>query len=73
MAELGMVGPIEFVGLAEGSGGMLYDESDGTRMCSMIRPVVTYWVQYREVAPMTYEVLSAYYHRMRFDQGEQSS
>ena len=39
--------------------------------CSMIKPVITYWVQYRETAPMTYEVLSAYYHRMRFDRGEQ--
>jgi hypothetical protein len=62
----------EAIWLAESSGDMLYDESDGVRMCSMIKPVVTYWVQYRETAPSTYELFSAYYHRMRFDQGEQS-
>jgi hypothetical protein len=63
----------EAIWLAEGSGDVLYDESDGMRLCSMIKPVITYWVQYRETGPMTYEVSSAYYHRMRFDQGEQSS
>ena len=36
----------------------------------MIKPVITYWVEYRETAPQTYEVLSAYYHRMRFEREE---
>ena len=60
----------EAVWLAETSGDKLYDESDGMSMCSMIKPVITYWVQYRKTAPDTYEVFSAYYHRMRFERGE---
>jgi len=47
-----------------------YDEKDGMSMCSLIKPVITYWVQYRETAPNTYEVCSAYYHRMRLGQKE---
>ncbi len=61
----------EAVWLAESSGDRFYDESDGMCLCSMIKPVITYWVQYREIAPMTYEVFSAYYHRMRFQSEEQ--
>ncbi len=60
----------EAIWLAETSGEKFYDESDGMSLCSMIRPVVTYWVQYRAAAPGTYEVCSAYYHRMRFERGE---
>ena len=60
----------EAIWLAETGGDAFYAEDDGRRVCSMIKPVITYWVEYREVAPGTYEVLSAYYHRMRFRQGE---
>jgi Fe-S oxidoreductase len=60
----------EAIWLAETSGDRFWDGSDGMCMSSMIKPVITYWVQYREIAPMAYEVFSAYYHRMRFDQGE---
>ena len=60
----------EAVWLAETSGDVFVDAATGTRLASMIKPVITYWVEYREVAPRTYEVLSAYYHRMRFQQGE---
>jgi Fe-S oxidoreductase len=59
----------EAIWLAEKSGDKFYDESDGMCMCSMIKPVITYWVQYREPAPNSYEIFSAYYHRMRFNQG----
>ena len=37
-------------------------------IASLVKPVVTYWVQYRETAPGTYAVSCAYYHRMRFRQ-----
>jgi Fe-S oxidoreductase len=60
----------EAIWLAESSGDRFYDESDGMRICSMLKPAVIYWVQYRETAPLTYEVVSAYYHRMRFDGAE---
>jgi glutamate synthase (NADPH/NADH) small chain len=60
----------EAIWLAEASGDKFVDGSDGMSLCSMVRPVITYWVQYRELAPGTYEVCSAYYHRMRFERGE---
>lgn len=60
----------EAVWLAETSGDVFVDETGGTRLASMIKPVITYWVEYREVGTKKYEVLNAYYHRMRFQQGE---
>jgi hypothetical protein len=60
----------EAIWLAEKSGDKFYDESDGMCMCSMVKPVITYWVQYKEAAPKTYEIFSAYYHRMRFNREE---
>jgi hypothetical protein len=60
----------EAIWRAETSSEKFYDESDGVCLCSMIKPVITFWVQYREVGPKAYEVLSAYYHRMRFERGE---
>jgi Fe-S oxidoreductase len=57
----------EAIWLAEASGDKFYDEKDGMFICSMEKPVITYWVQYREIAPKTYEIFSAYYHRMRFN------
>jgi hypothetical protein len=56
----------EAVWRAESSGERFIDESDCMRLCSMEKAVLTYWVQYRETAPDTYEVFRAYYHRMRF-------
>jgi Fe-S oxidoreductase len=52
---------------AENSGDRFYDELDGMRLCSLVKPVITYWVQYRETNPKTYEIYSAYCHRMRFN------
>jgi Fe-S oxidoreductase len=60
----------EAIWLAETSGDIFQHEGSDTRLCSMVKPVITYWVEYREIGPQTYEVYSAYYHRMRFRQGE---
>jgi hypothetical protein len=60
----------EAIWLAETSGDKFCDESAGLRLCSMTKPVITYWVEYREIAPETYEVLDAYYHRMRIEREE---
>ncbi|MCE5252996.1 MAG: FAD-dependent oxidoreductase [Actinomycetia bacterium] len=60
----------EAIWRAETSCDKFYDESDGTSLAGLVRPVITYWVQYREIAPDTYEVQSAYYHRMRFEREE---
>jgi hypothetical protein len=60
----------EAIWLGESSGHLFYDEADGMRICSLVKPVITYWVQYRQVGPQTYDVFGAYYHRMRFKQGE---
>lgn len=57
----------EAIWLAEKSGEKFIDESDGMCLCSMSKPVITYWVQYRETAPQTYEIFSAYSHRMRME------
>jgi Fe-S oxidoreductase len=57
----------EAIWQAESTGDKFYDENDGMRLCSMVKPVITYWVQYKETAPKTYEIFSAYYHRMRFN------
>jgi len=35
----------------------------------LIKPVLTYWVRYRAAGSGAYEVLGAYCHRMRFEQG----
>jgi Fe-S oxidoreductase len=53
---------------AEESGDVFVD-GEGTRMCSMVKPVLTYWARYRRVSRDAYEVLDAYYHRMRFESG----
>ncbi len=57
----------ETIWLAEKSGDKFYEEGEGICMGRMIKPVITYWVQYKETAPKTYEILSAYCHRMRFN------
>ncbi|MDR1329057.1 MAG: NAD(P)-binding protein [Oscillospiraceae bacterium] len=47
--------------------GAYFEASDGTRQCSMARPALVYWVRYRLSPGGTYEVLDAYYHRMKFE------
>ncbi len=60
----------EAIWRAETSGDKFVDESDDLCTCSLVKSVITYWVEYREIAPGTYEVSGAYYHRMRYEQGE---
>ncbi|HHX75003.1 MAG TPA: FAD-dependent oxidoreductase [Firmicutes bacterium] len=55
----------EAIWLAETTGNKFSDDSDGMCLASMVKPVITYWVQYQEVGPKTYRVHSAYYHRIR--------
>ncbi len=57
----------EAIWMGEKSGDKFYDESDGVCICSMVKPVITYWVQYKKTAQNTYEIFRAYYHRMRFN------
>jgi Fe-S oxidoreductase len=61
----------EAIWLAESFNDKFYDERDGVCLCSMVKPVLTYWVQYKRTAPNTYKIISAYYHRMRFNREEQ--
>ena len=56
----------EAIWLAERSGDKFYHESDASSLCSMVKSVMTYWVQYKENAQDTYEIFSVYSHRMRF-------
>ena len=55
----------EAIWKAEESGDKFIDETDGTCHCSMEKPVLTYWVQYKKTDGGAFEVLGAYYHRMR--------
>ena len=56
----------EAIWLAESTGDKFRDADGEVFMCSMVKTVLTYWVQYRKAAPNTYEIISAYSHRMRF-------
>ena len=55
----------EAIWLAEKSGDKFIDETDGVCHCSMEKPVLTYWVQYKKTDRGAFEVFGAYYHRMR--------
>lgn len=57
----------EAIWCAEASEDKFRDDSTGTSLCSLAKEALTYWVQYRKTADDTYEVLSAYCHRMRFN------
>jgi Fe-S oxidoreductase len=60
----------EAVWLAERTGDKFVDESDGMSQSSMEKSALTYWVQYKAVAPETYEIHSAYSHRMHINKEE---
>lgn len=60
----------EAIWRAEAADDFFANADDGTRLASLVRPVITYWVQYREQPPKTYEVVAAYYHRMRIGREE---
>jgi Fe-S oxidoreductase len=47
--------------------GEKFLSDDGVFQCSMIKSVLTYWVQYRELETGDYEILTAYIHRMKFN------
>ncbi|MDR3278155.1 MAG: NAD(P)-binding protein [Oscillospiraceae bacterium] len=51
---------------AEASGRKFVD-GDGVRQCSLVKPVLTYWVRYKPADEGKFEIFDAYYHRMRFD------
>ncbi len=55
----------EAIWQAETTGDFFYDETEGSRLATLTKPIFTYWVRYRETAPKTYEVVAAYCHRMR--------
>ncbi|HHU29457.1 MAG: FAD-dependent oxidoreductase [Bacillota bacterium] len=60
----------EAIWLAETTGKKFFDESDGMCLASMVKPVITYWVQYKEAGPKTYQIHNAYYHRIRIREEE---
>ena len=60
----------EAIWLAERSEDKFFRESDGVSLCSMVKSVMTYWVEYKELSIGTYKITSAYSHRMRFGREE---
>jgi hypothetical protein len=60
----------EAIWLAENNNDKFYDERDGVCICSIVKPFLTYWVQYKKIAQNTHRIFSVYYHRMRFNREE---
>ena len=60
----------EAVWRAERDGDYFVDGDSGERQCSLVKPVLTYWVSYKKCGETDYEILDAYYHRMKFESGE---
>jgi hypothetical protein len=52
---------------SEHGGARFFDSGNGEYQCSLVKPVLTYWVRYKPLGRNAYEVLGAFYHRMRFD------
>jgi len=58
----------ETIWLAEKAGDFFYDPRDETRVASLVKPLITYWVEYRRTSPQCFDILAAYYHRMHVQQ-----
>ncbi len=56
----------EAIWLAKQTGERFLSD-DGVIQCSMVKSVLTYWVQYKELKTGEYEIRSAYIHRMKFN------
>ncbi len=56
----------ETLWLAEQTGEAFMSD-DGVFQCSMVKSVLTYWVQYKKLETGAYEIVTAYIHRMKFD------
>lgn len=51
---------------AETTGEKLYDEAEGLYTACNVCDVLTFWIVYKPLGENSFEVHSAYYHRMRF-------
>ncbi len=60
----------EAIWRAESAGDKFLDPETGASLCSMVKEVITYWVEYRGSGAGAYEILDAYSHRMRFGREE---
>ena len=63
----------EAIWTAEGNGTIFINDDEGSRQCSLVKPRVTYWAEYKKHTgddneTAHYELLSAYCHRMRFSE-----
>ncbi|MDR0916634.1 MAG: NAD(P)-binding protein [Oscillospiraceae bacterium] len=54
----------EAIYLAE-RGGAKFIDADGVCQCSLVKSALTYWVRYKPLGDGRFEIVSAYYHRMR--------
>ena len=62
----------EAIWLAEKTNDKFIDDTDGVCHCSLVKPVLTYWVQYKKTDSGAFEVYDAYYHRMSIREGEEA-
>ena len=60
----------EAVWTSESTGEKFIDDASGVCQCCMVKPVLTYWVQYKKTGDNRYHIYGAYYHRMRIGGGE---
>ncbi|MDR0861244.1 MAG: FAD-dependent oxidoreductase [Oscillospiraceae bacterium] len=54
---------------AEHGGARFYDAESGLYQCSLVKAVLTYWVRYNPLGDNRFEVVDAFYHRMKFAKG----
>ncbi|MDR3149587.1 MAG: NAD(P)-binding protein [Oscillospiraceae bacterium] len=45
-----------------------FESPDGTILASLVKNILTYWVEYKPLGGDKFEVVNAYYHRMKFRQ-----
>lgn len=60
----------EAIWSAEQTGDKFISPASAQSQCSLVKPALTYWVQYIDRGDGTYEVLDAYSHRMHFSKEE---
>jgi len=58
----------EVIWTAQSSGDKFIDQSDRSITACLVRRILTYWVRYKVLPDGTFEILDAYYHRLRFEQ-----
>ena len=49
-----------------------FAKADGTRRCSQVKRALVYWITYKTLQYNEFEIVNAYYHRMKFGGGNEN-